>query len=153
MPEYRFLSAWKFNARVEQVWDEIKAMDRWPEWWSFVSRVELLKQGDADGIGSVRRITWKTVLPYSLTFDSELVSLERWRRMEGRAFGDLDGKGIWTFREEGLTTHVGYDWHVTTSKSWMNLLAPVARPIFAWNHDKVMAAGYRGLRRRLRGRY
>jgi hypothetical protein len=125
-------------------------MSRWPEWWPYVAKVELLKQGDADEIGSVRRITWKTALPYSLTFDSELLELERFKRMEGRAFGELEGSGIWTFTEgENGCTHVRYDWQVKTTKWWMNLLAPVARPIFAWNHDKVMEAGYIGLQNRL----
>jgi hypothetical protein len=31
----------------------------------------------------------------------------------------------------------------------MNLLAPVARPIFAWNHDYVMRNGADGLSRLL----
>jgi hypothetical protein len=31
----------------------------------------------------------------------------------------------------------------------MRLLAPIARPIFTWNHDKVMKAGYIGLKNRL----
>ena len=33
----------------------------------------------------------------------------------------------------------------------MNVLAPLARPIFEWNHDYVMRAGRRGLRTRMRG--
>ncbi len=149
MPDYQFITNWKFKAPLEQVWHEIKTMSRWPEWWSYVEKVELLKQGDADDIGSVRRITWKTALPYSLTFDSELVLMERFRRMEGRAFGELEGVGIWTFHEENGTTHVRYDWQVKTTKLWMNLLAPIAWPIFAWNHDKVMNAGFKGLETRL----
>ena len=89
-------------------------------------------------------------MPYTLTFDSELISLERFQRMEGRAFGELQGKGIWTFREDAGTTFVRYDWQVRTTKAWMNLLAPLARPLFAWNHDKVMAGGFEGLSRRTR---
>lgn len=149
MAGYRFLTDWRFNAPLDRVWHEIKAMDRWSEWWPFVSRVELLKQGDADDLGSVRRITWKTALPYTLTFDSELVAIEPFKRMEGRAFGELEGRGIWTFREDAGITQVNYDWQVMTTKAWMNVLAPVARPIFAWNHDKVMAGGFEGLTRRL----
>ena len=149
MADYQFVTDWKFEAPLERVWDEIKTMSRWPDWWSSVTRVELMKQGDADDIGSIRRITWKTALPYTLTFDSELVSIERFRRMEGRAFGELEGTGIWTFREAAAATHVRYDWRVRTTKTWMNLLAPIARPVFAWNHDKVMEAGAVGLKQRL----
>jgi hypothetical protein len=42
-----------------------------------------------------------------------------------------------------------YEWNVATSKAWMNLLAPVARPVFEWNHDWVMARGGEGMARLL----
>ncbi len=32
---------------------------------------------------------------------------------------------------------------------WMNWLAPLARPFFAWNHDAVMRQGEQGLKRLL----
>jgi hypothetical protein len=41
------------------------------------------------------------------------------------------------------------DWDVTTSKRGMNMLAPVARPVFEYNHDVVMRWGGEGLARRL----
>lgn len=115
-----------------------------------MAKVELLKTGDENEIGAVRRITWKTALPYTLTFDSELISEEKYRRMEGRAFGELEGSGIWTFSTEKGATLVRYDWIVKTTKPWMNLLAPIARPFFKWNHDKVMQAGCDGLKERLK---
>jgi hypothetical protein len=34
----------------------------------------------------------------------------------------------------------------------MNLLAPIAKPVFAWNHDVVMRQGGEGLARRLGAR-
>jgi hypothetical protein len=33
----------------------------------------------------------------------------------------------------------------------MNALAPIARPVFEWNHDYVMHRGGEGLKARLRG--
>jgi hypothetical protein len=38
---------------------------------------------------------------------------------------------------------------VRTTRSWMNALTPLARPVFRWNHDWVMRQGGRGLARRL----
>ena len=32
-----------------------------------------------------------------------------------------------------------------TTRPWMNLLAPVARPFFRWNHNVVMHQGGVGL--------
>ena len=34
---------------------------------------------------------------------------------------------------------------MSTTKPWMNLLAPIARPVFEWNHDWVMRNGGEGL--------
>jgi len=65
--------------------------------------------------------------------------------MEGRAVGGLDGIGRWRLFEDDGVTAVLYEWNVATTKAWMNLLAPLARPIFEWNHDWVMARGAEGL--------
>ena len=46
-------------------------------------------------------------------------------------------------------TAVTYEWNVEHDEAWMNLLAPVARPVFAYNHDMVMRWGGEGLARRL----
>ena len=45
----------------------------------------------------------------------------------------------------GGVTEVLYEWNVSTTKPWMNLLAPVARPAFEWNHDWVMSHGGTGI--------
>jgi hypothetical protein len=68
--------------------------------------------------------------------------------MAGRATGELTGTGRWRlFEQDGLTA-ILYEWNVATSKRWMTLLAPVLRPVFAWNHDVVMRWGGEGLARR-----
>ena len=54
MADYGFVTQWQFAAPLERVWREVAAMDRWPEWRSFVVRLELLEPGDADDIGPVR---------------------------------------------------------------------------------------------------
>jgi hypothetical protein len=40
---------------------------------------------------------------------------------------------------------VSFAWLVETPKWWMNLFAPIARPAFTWNHDKLMTDFGRGL--------
>jgi hypothetical protein len=69
--------------------------------------------------------------------------------MAGHASGELEGTGTWRlFEQEGVTAVV-YDWRVRSTKRWMNMLAPVARPVFEYNHDVVMRWGGEGLARRL----
>lgn len=80
-----------------------------------------------------------------------LVRVEPHALIEGEAVGELQGTGRWTFSEAGGLTAVRYDWNVSTTKPWMNLLAPLARPVFKWNHDVVMRWGAEGLAAQLSG--
>lgn len=150
MSDYEFVTIWDLDATIERVWTVIEDADAWPEWWKGVLSVTELQKGDDNGVGSIRRTVWRSALPYKLEFDSEVLRVERLKLIEARAFGELDGHGLWQFETIGEDrTRVRYDWRVKTTKAWMNLLAPVARPFFRWNHDTIMRWGEEGLRKRL----
>lgn len=144
MSRFRFVTRWELAAPFAAVWEEIAHPLDWPGWWRGVERVEELEPGDETGVGSFRRNAWKSRLPYRLTFELRTTRVESPRLLEGRAEGELDGVGRWTFEEGGGVTRVRYDWEVTTHKRWMNLLAPLARPLFEWNHDVVTGWGLEG---------
>jgi len=149
MADYCFVTVWRFGAPLAPVWDLIYDSENWPAWWRGVERVERLKDGGADRVGCVHRYTWKSRLPYRLKFDMRLTRVEPLSVIEGEAVGELRGTGRWQFNDGGDVTTVRYDWRVETTKAWMNLLAPLARPLFEWNHDAVMAWGAEGLSRKL----
>jgi uncharacterized protein YndB with AHSA1/START domain len=150
MREYEFLTVWHIPAPLDQVWDAIEDADGWPKWWRGVLSNLVIKPGESDGTGSVRRSVWKSRLPYKLEFDSEIVRVEKHRLIEARAFGELTGTGVWQFfADGGDATTVHYDWRVVTTKSWMNALAPIAKPFFRWNHDVIMRWGEEGLKKYL----
>jgi hypothetical protein len=149
MARYHFTTYWTFDHPVDIVWETIRQMDHWPEWWKYVKSVKKLRDGDENEIGSIRRICWETALPYTIMFDSELTLLERYSRMEGIAYGDLTGSGVWIFSVKNGSTRVRYDWNVEVTKKWMKYFDFIARPVFKWNHDKVMRAGYEGLSQKL----
>jgi hypothetical protein len=121
----------------------------WPRWWRGAERVELLVPGDSNRVGGRYRIEWRSRVPYPLAFEFTVERVDRPVLMEGRAEGELSGRGRWRLLEEGGVTAVLYEWNVATSKRWMNLVAPLARPVFAWNHDVVMRWGGEGLAREL----
>lgn len=149
MPSYEFVTVWRVKAPIEKVWDEIYHSEKWPEWWKGVEEVTELRKGDELGVGCIRRYTWKSALPYRLTFDVETVRVEPMKIIDGIAHGELTGRGVWRMEElDGYVT-ARYDWKVETTKSWMNLISPLARPLFKWNHDVVMKWGAEGLARRL----
>lgn len=149
MATYSFKTSWQFAAPIEQVWDALIDSTAWPRWWRGVKRVE--RQGDEpdDSVGRVERQLWKSRLPYTLAFTMEITAIEHLRRISGRATGELEGTGTWLLEHRDGVTYVEYDWDVSTTSRWMNLLAPLARPAFAWNHNVVMEWGRVGLERML----
>jgi len=110
---------WHLDDPIENVWPLLTAIENWPLWWRAVKRVELLQPGDADGLGAVHRMTWKTALPYQLTFDMRMTCAEPMSVLEGQAWGELNGVGLWTLRPEGQGTHVRYDWNIVLTRPWM----------------------------------
>jgi len=149
MAQYEFLTTWCLAAPIERVWDTLHDSERWPEWWRGVERVQLLEPGDEDRVGELSRYTWRSRLPYKLEFDMRTTRVERPFLAEGSAQGELAGRGRWRLFEARGPTAVTYEWMVETTERWMNALAPVARPVFAWNHDVVMRQGGHGLAQRL----
>jgi hypothetical protein len=149
MKTYDFVTVWRVKAPIESVWNEIYHSGDWPTWWKGVESVVEVRKGDERGVGSIHRYIWKSKLPYRLSFDMETVRVEPPRLLEGIAVGELQGRGLWQLSTESSETIVRYDWNVETTKRWMNLLSPSARPLFEWNHNVVMSWGAQGLARRL----
>ena len=68
MAAYRFLTTWLLEAPRQPVWDAIYDARRWPEWWRGVERTEVV--GDR-----LWRSSWRSVLPYTLEFEFEILQL------------------------------------------------------------------------------
>lgn len=152
MPASHFdlVSQWRIEAPAERVWAALTDPDAWPRWWPYVLGVQTLREGAADGVGSVRRMQWATRLPYRLLIEVEAVESVRLQRLRARSRGQLDGEGLWLLRADCGGTDVTYVWRVRVVKRWMRWLSPLLAPLFRWNHDAVMRAGEVGLRRYLR---
>ena len=153
MAAYSFLTTWLLECERDRVWAAIHDSEAWPSWWRGVERVVEITPGDEDGIGQVNRYSWRSKLPYELEFEMRTTRVDRPRLLEGRAEGELTGTGRWRLLEQEesdtAVTAVIYEWNVATTRRWMNLLSPLARPVFEWNHDWVMRNGGEGLSRLL----
>jgi uncharacterized protein YndB with AHSA1/START domain len=151
MAQYSFVTTWCVAAPIEPVWEAISEVERYPEWWKGVRDVTVLEPAadGAKGVGTLYRLEWRSKLPYSLVFDSRVTRVEAPHLIEGQASGELEGVGVWRLFESPLGTAALYSWDVSTTRPWMNRLAPLARPAFAWNHDVVMRQGAVGLAEKL----
>jgi hypothetical protein len=49
-------------------------------------------------------------------------------------------------------TFVTYNWNVYTNKPWMNTFYFLLKPLFVYNHNKIMHLGAVGLAKKLNAR-
>ncbi len=147
--QYAFISRWQIQAPVEAVWESIHDSLSWPSWWKGVISVTEIEKGDAEGVGGIREYTWGSIMPYKLSFRMKLTELDKFTRMKGVAFGELEGDGEWFFEEKKGVTHIAYHWTVFSNKPWMNYLAFLLKPLFIFNHNIVMGWGAKGLAKKL----
>jgi uncharacterized protein YndB with AHSA1/START domain len=145
MADYRFLTTWLLDSPREPVFDALYDQASWPSWWRGVEEAVEVSPGEESGVGTVSRMVWKSLLPYRVEFEVTTTHVERPHLLQADAVGELAGVGRWRLFEQMGRTAVLYEWNVATTRAWMNLLAPVARPIFEWNHDWVMARGGEGI--------
>jgi len=138
MTYYRFLTRWELQASIETVWDAVSDPTTYTKWFPYIAQVAT---GDADGVGRAYRFTIRGKLPYSLSFTVENVRQDPPRLLESRSSGQLEGTGRWELSQVGDVTTALYYWHVRTTRRWMTLTAPLLRPLFAWNHHKIMDTG------------
>jgi uncharacterized protein YndB with AHSA1/START domain len=142
---YSFVTVWRAQAPIGIVFDALFDADAYPRWWKAVLSVNEVLPGGEDGIGRITELVWKAPLGYRLRFTLQLDTVDKPTRFGGPARGELEGTGYWTLREVDGITRVQNDWNVRTNRSWMNLLAPIARPAFASSHYAVMREGATGL--------
>lgn len=145
MAEFHILSTWDLEAPIQPVWEKIGDGIGYPRWWKYVARVTELEPNNPDGCGGLFLFEWKTALPYTISFEMRTTQYEPPYKYAGSAMGELEGAGLWELKEMDGFTRVTYDWRVVTKKPWMNLLAPLARPVFFWNHGVLMTEGGRAL--------
>lgn len=141
MADYAFVTVWRLEAEADPIWAALWDSLHWPRWWRWVKSVDEIVPAGAEGLGSVRRYHWGSPLGYRLDFTMRTTRAEPPILIEGEADGELVGTGRWQLTPADGHTVVRYDWTVHTARGWMNLLAPVARPVFRWNHNRVMADG------------
>jgi hypothetical protein len=147
MADYAFVTVWHLETDADRIWAALWSTLQWPRWWRWVRSVEELVPAGPDGLGSIRRFHWGSPLGYNLDFTMRSTRGEPPTIIEAMAEGELDGVGRWELTPADGVTVVRYDWHVHTTRTWMNVVAPVARPLFRWNHNRVMADGGEDLAR------
>jgi hypothetical protein len=142
--DYRFETTWRLAASQAHAWAVLFDGEGWTTWWPSVRQAELLMPGAPDGLGRRLRYRFTTRLPYTLTFEAQLVEVTEPTRLVAVASGELAGRWTCDLVQDGEYVVVRPVGAVRTPRRWMNALAPVVRPVFAWNHAALMREGGHG---------
>ncbi len=146
---YHFVTNWRVKAQADEVFDIIGEPLDYPRWWPSVYLGAREIGTTAQPVG--RRIEFHTRgwLPYTLRWEARTTEVDRPKRIVAEAFGDFNGRGEWTFVQDGDHVNITFDWRLTVAKPLLKYLTPVMRPAFEANHRWAMAQGETSLREEL----
>ncbi|MGA9768534.1 MAG: polyketide cyclase [Blastocatellia bacterium] len=145
--DYHFITDWRVEGAINEVADILKDAAKLPRWWpSVYLDVKVLEPGDKDGIGKVVSLYTKGWLPYTLRWDFRVTESRYPYGFSLEAWGDFDGRGIWTLAQDGSFVNITYDWKLRADKPLLKAFSFLLKPIFSANHRWAMAKGEESLR-------
>jgi len=145
--EYHFVSRWRVEGMCGEVADILGDPLALPRWWpSVYLDVHELRPPDAHGIGRRVRLLTKGWLPYTLRWEFEVVDSRYPSGLTLVANGDFDGRGEWTFVQDGAFVDMTYDWRIKAEKPLLKNLSFLMKPIFEANHRWAMEQGETSLK-------
>jgi hypothetical protein len=151
--DYHFITTWCVKSSIEEVSEIIgdpRGLARW--WPSVYLDVKVLEEGGEHGLGRVVSLYTKGWLPYTLRWEFRVTEVQP----DGFtlvAWGDFDGRGIWTFEQDGEWVNVTYDWKIKAEKPLLRYFSFIMKPIFSANHRWAMAKGEESLKLELARRH
>src|SRR5712692_7487621 len=146
--DYHFVDRWRVEADCKEVADIIEDALSLPRWWGSVYfAVKELERGEGEhGIGKLISVHAGGWLPYTLRINFRTVESSYPHGFTVDATGDLEGKGIWTFRPDGPFVKVTYDWTIRANKPVIERFSFLLKPIFRSNHNWTMRRGEESLK-------
>lgn len=144
--DYHFITVWRIEGNVHDVSQIITDGDALARWWpSVYLGVQEIEPGDETGLGKVVDLYTKGWLPYTLRWRLRVSAIAD-NGFTLTASGDFQGRGIFTFAQDGPFAVVTYDWKIRANKPLLRYLSPLLKPIFAANHRWAMAKGEQSLK-------
>ena len=141
--EYHFVTRWRVETTAEEVFDTLENPKDLVRWWPAV----YLDVKEAEpGVFELHTKGW---LPYTLRWRLRRLEARRPHGFSLEAWGDFDGKGVWTFEQDGNYVDVTYDWRIKAEKPLLRWLSFLLKPIFSANHRWAMAQGEKSLKKEL----
>ena len=145
--DYHFVTRWRVQGTVSEVYDILSRVTDMPRWWpSVYLDVQELEPGDPHGVGKIVSLHTRGWLPYTLRWQFRVTAARYPEGYSIEAWGDFVGSGSWYFEQSGELVDITYDWKIRAEKPLLRYLSFVFKPFFAANHRWAMAQGERSLR-------
>jgi hypothetical protein len=145
--DYHFIDRWRVEGDVKEVADIIEDALSLPRWWGSVYfEVKEIEPGGEHGIGRLISLRAGGWLPYTLRINFPTVESRYPHGFSMDATGDLEGRGVWTFAQDGPFVNVSYDWTIRANKPIIDKLSFLLKPIFRSNHNWTMRRGEESLK-------
>lgn len=136
---YHFRTVWRLSFRPDEVFPVLADLESYPSWWPGMRRVRRVDETTFD-------TEVRSVLPFSLVFRTITSRQdERTGLLQADLRGDLEGFSRWTITATDGGSQAVFEEDVIATKLLLRVLAPIARPVFRWNHALLMNRGERGL--------
>lgn len=141
---FQFRSQWRLPAAPQQVYDVLADVETYPQWWPQVRKARRID--DVSG-----ELTCRSLLPYDLVFRMH----QELRDGDGLVLraqmdGDLNGSTQWTITSDGNgAAYAVFDEDVSVGSGLLSAAGRLFRPALKFNHDLMMRAGEKGLRKHL----
>ena len=144
--DYQFIDRWRVAAQVKEVADILEDALSLSIWWpSVYFDVQEIEPGGEGGVGKLISLRAGGWLPYTLRINFRTTESRYPNGFSMEATGDLEGKGVWTFEQEGPFVNVTYDWTIRANKPIIDKLSFLLKPIFRSNHNWTMKRGEESL--------
>jgi hypothetical protein len=144
---YHFVTRWRVEGTCGEVADILGDPLALPRWWpSAYIEVREIRAPDARGLGRRVKLRTRGWLPYTIRWEFDVVESCYPHGFAIAATGDFDGRGVWTFTQDGSSVEVVYDWRVRAEKPLLRYLSPLLKQVFEANHRWAMARGEESLR-------
>lgn len=145
--DYHFIDRWRVEGTVKEVADILEDALSLSLWWpSVYFEVKELEPGVEGGVGKLIRLRAGGWLPYTLRINFLTTESRYPNGFTMDATGDLEGKGIWKFQQDGPFVNVTYDWTIRANKPIVDKLSFLLKPIFRLNHNWTMKRGEESLK-------
>jgi len=137
-PPYHFVTVFQVRAAIDDVYGLIVEPEPWLAHWGDLVEVARVRDGGRDGERGSLQGSVRAPLGYRIGGRIDVVEVEAPRYVRMQATGTIVGAGTWRLAEVDHGTAVRFSWRVRPAARWLQLLTPVARPLFEAGHEAVV---------------